>query len=320
MPKMTRRDLLNGVAGCTVAAAFGCKQEAQKTLTPQQKAPVTIKTLNILLHGLMAVVVNQTSGKKGDHGITLLMPLISDKNHPEMSHRYWFGNMDYANKGTIAVLDQMKSLGPSDICTLTGITQPGPRPSSASFDRAKNLVFDGIPVTCTGCRQFNLPWPDQIQSVAYVNRADNRNLMIETAGCNTGYGQTKELSTICVLTYSKIQPGDQLHITYDLDGADTGWILQPGADPNCTNCANLHIFAEPQKADFQHPIDAFTALMTTIGKDKCLTFDDFSTTKMVPSADTPPNPTGTIDADLVHLEDVFKAGEVANCVLTVSFQ
>jgi hypothetical protein len=303
MPKVTRREVLTGIAGCSAAAAFGCKKESPESADRVQMALKTNFTkLNVLIHGLSAMVIDNS-------GIHLYMPSFIDPRNPDMSHRYLFGNLVYTLHKE---LGQMQSMGPRDVCTLSGVTA-GSRPKPSSFDSNLNLIFQGASVTCADCRQFNLPWTDQIQAVAVIHRADNAKLM--TDACGTGYGNTKKLSSICVLSYD-LKDTDQPQIMYD-DASNTGWSLQQCGDLNYPTYANLHIFAEPKDADSDHAISGFKKLMGNIGKT-CLSFDPFVGIKMIQDNDNPP-PKGTLQAfDLRHLGD-FRGGEVANCVSAVIF-
>jgi hypothetical protein len=295
----TRRQVVTGIAGASIAAAFGCGREQQKSIDSARPS-VAISTLNVVIHGLAVMVISKSGAATG---IQLVFPQITSAD-PDMSHRYWFGSL-----GNIvgSELDQMKPIAPLGVCTLGGVT-PGSRPSANSF--TADLLFPNASVDTTRCRQFFLPWTDKVRSVALVQRKDGAKLL--TDNCGTSYGNVFKLSTICVLTYP-LANSDAPAITYD-DGSDTGWTVKPSASR--PDYANLHIFAEPKRADSQHAIGAFSTLMGTIGKS-CLTFDPFPDDDMSPIPDNNP-PTGTSAAlDLRHLANFFRAGETANCIRAV---
>jgi hypothetical protein len=311
MSKITRRDVLSGIAGCSLAAILGCEDKHQATTDIVKSGTGTVTKLNVIIHGLAVIKVDSSNAASG---ITLFMPLVKDPMNTDMSHRYWFGSLVYTKSHE---LDKMKAIGPKDVCTLGGFN-PGSKPSNTTFDPTLNLVFPGASVDSTGCRQFIMPWTDQVQSVAYLHRKDNLKLLTDN-NCGTSYGNIFKLSSICVLTYD-VKQNDQPQITFD-DGSDTGWTLEPGnvkPAPGQPIYGNLHIFAEPRKANAKHAKDGFTTLMTVIGKQQCLSFDDFPDDGTEPTADTPPAPAGTdANFDLLHLGKLLKAGEVANCVRAV---
>jgi hypothetical protein len=307
MVRLTRREVLAGIATTSLTAMIGCSKDQAHRENIQAGASPTpqIKYLNVLVHGLAAVEVASTGG---DTGIRLWMPSIVDGD-PTMSHQYYCGTL--VNKlGNY--LDEMKPLGPNSVCLLSGV-KTGSRPDKSKFQG--ELVFDGASITpASRMRKFTLPWTDKITPVTYQRRKDKKTLLSDNHSCGTTYETIVELPTICVFKY---EVAGAPVVNYD-DGTDLGWYAKPSAkDPTYSN---LHIFAEPnQSVTSAHAIPAFDTLMAAINKT-CLKFNDFSGTQM--EAAKPDTSFDGIDKDLdlYHLSHYLKAGETANCLRAVVIQ
>ncbi len=327
MSEITRRNMLAGIAGCSLAAVLGCKKGSNKADRIEKARALAAKAakveqLNVLIHGLSVLYVNDGTGSGGaSKGINLYMPLIQNSPNPTPpppadDHRYLFGNLD---ENSADPTDELKPISPKGICTLSGVT-PGPRPNESLFKA--DLLFPGASVNSPDTmRQFVLPWTTNIQSVTLMQGKQKEPLFTDTRLTPpNNYNNLPQISTICILTYAV---SGQPQITYD-DGTDTGWSLQPStADPKY---ANLHIYAEPKKTDAGHAKAAFEKLMQTINIDpKQLSFNQPPSGVVT----LPDNPTplglactpGIQCDDLSCLEMLLsKGGELANCVRAVIIQ
>ena len=320
MSNITRRNLLTGIAGCSLAAALGCEDEGNKNAGKDQdksaaKDQAAVRSqatsspptkLNVLIHGLSVFYVNQ--GPK-ETGIQLYMPLIVDMDQPpdhDKDHRYLFGNIQDVPSHAA---DLLIPIGPTDVCTLSGVKPSVSRPDESLFKA--DLLFPQATVNSpASLRQFVLPWTTAIQSVAKVKRNTPRTVLLEDNRPHPAhnYGNVLQLSTICILTYDIT---GQPKIT-NANG-DTGWSPLPSATN--PDYANLHIYAEPKKGTAGHAVEAFKTLMDTINQPllKFRPFPDRGMDK-IPDTSIP----GTAGIDLLHLNELLdKAGEVANCVRAV---
>jgi hypothetical protein len=314
MSNITRRNVLTGIAGCSLAAALGgCNSEANKNSAKDQsiaKGEAKDPThLNVFIHGLSVLYVNDGSSGGASKGINLYMPLIQVAAKPappppDDDHRYFFGNIQDVPGQKTALL---KSIGPNDVCTLSGVTATA-RPDESFFKA--DLLFPKATINSpASMRQFVLPWTTSIQSVALMkSKTSGKDLLDDNRPRPAhDYSHVKQLSTICILTY--VISG-QPTITY-ADGTDSGWSFQPSAPGS--DYANLHIFAEPKQGSMGHALNAFDTLMGTINQT-LLKFKPFPEgLDKIPDNTIP----GAAAIDLLQLADLFKGGELANCVRAV---
>jgi hypothetical protein len=296
-----RRELFRGVSAISVLSAVGGLESC--TSGP--------KYLNVIIHGLSALIV-QPPSTKPEEGITLFCPEIIDSTDDSLSHSYLCGTLSSVSgqetKGLISMTREYDY-------KLVGV-KAGARPSKESFGALTNLSFTAASITAngTGKRKFTLPWPSSIASVAVMERSDGKPLVTDISSGSPN-ANLYWASTITVLVY-------------EIDGSprilwgstDIGWRATAAGNPHFSN---LHIFAEPKgQPDTTHAINAFKVLMGSLvipqgSLSGLVSFNTYPGVRQLPDAVVPPGLSR--DPDLQHLHHFFPrltghGGELANCV------
>lgn len=323
MSKITRRNLLTGIAGCSMAAALGgCQKVTRKSAHAVNDSIGTITKLNVFIHGLSVIQVKPTAAD----GLWISFPDFVDPRNPQLSHVYGFNSLvQVSDKNHLLTFDAQNP------CFLNGV-QSGKRPTAQDFGEPAagiggsgqpdiNLMFPSNTAVATGQRKFVLPWPDKIYCLNLMYRNDLKTLL--KPGQQFPVGPPLFLPTIYLLTY--VVPSGTPTVLYN-NTTNSGWVPKTSLDPAY---ANLHIYGEPNQTGIpsSHAVMAFKTMAqmltdaTGTTLDNYYIFDDYGMANAKPQA--LPNPTipqgVAVSLELGQLAS-SRAGEVANCVSGIIIQ
>src|SRR5437879_4398492 len=203
--EIRRRDLIKGlgiVSACALTAQIGCRSGSDSTqdssssgATKNRAADIqdSVPRLNVILHGMFAVILNST-----DQKVRILAPDIPD-------HVYFASTADInggVNPADV-VWKVVRRLGPKSSLQVaftpptTSLYTP---PASAPTDRvlinskASGIKGPGAAAYCT----INLPWPNDI----WPMRADTHGRLKGPTTTANGLSGLVQIPTVYVLTYS----------------------------------------------------------------------------------------------------------------------
>lgn len=312
MSSLTRRSLLSGLVTTSGLMLIGCKGHNQ--------GPRRLQRLNVVLHGLMAIVVSHSNP---DRGIKLIFPDVDfgDDN----PHVYLAGSVRYLKPRDCYLIPFPK--GTSQILGLQKGTFP-------DFSNADNFYLpngDGaLSVNEGDKRCILLPWPDSVASLnpLYLyydpQQCYSSTPLISCVDSTNPNAKLRRISTIHVLSYNVNEQGP---ILIGPDGKDLGWNPCTAGiwDPCPSIVSNLHIFAEPRApVGADHAMQAFDKLMGIINYGSGTLYNYFKfnnfDVKLVKLCSNIAAPYGIDPAlDLLNLPQlkITAGGEMANCVAAI---
>jgi hypothetical protein len=317
MEKINRRQILKGISTLPLAAAAGalisCEKRQEQTSTNLK--PKALGQFNVVVHGLFAMVFDNSLNVDGKSLPLVLMPPVVDM------HAYGAGGWRHEQqleKGACYQLSNVKSntswkLDPTKHQPLIQCTDKGSAKPCGGTKCAS-----GTPPYCTIC----LPYPDALSPWRILPRPStltnfyNKDEQIVKDNQLNTYVQS--LPLIHVLTYNTFStPFLQKVDPTDSTKNKTIWTYQDLP-------FNLHLFADPAFDGLMvgHLKAATSAMNSLFNPALALDFSDYATleTAIKNPTDPPPNPYLDVCEQLTISEDragvcsdSTKGGAPRNC-------
>ncbi len=314
MTRVTRRSVLRSLAAGAAAATGGCALDTPHKESRSGPATTALQRLNVVVHGLCVVLVNPADPPRG---IQLVIPTIKTSPSDPRNHVYEAGNLDKSVVGNL-MLRNLKPLEENKQYYLKGVN-PG---SASTFAPALDLLFPAsahVSVNTSDTRRVVLPLPAACYPLALMRR-EKGDALLTIRPPYTGDENTflNVVGTAQLLVYDSFSAVPSLY--NETDGKDFGW--SPNLDP--AGVATLHIYQEPkQSVDSNHAIRAFKAMMARLTRDgrtmdQYYSFNPFKDNTMKDAGEIG-SFTGIEGSDTKPLSwfPEGKAGEIANCILSI---